>query len=45
MFLVDSKCLNTVIPTASKHNSSLNVFHDITNNGLDYGLIIAGKNG
>ena len=45
VFLVDSKHRNTVIPTTSTYTSSRNVLHDITNNGIDYGLIIAQKNG
>ena len=45
MFLVDSKRLKTVIPTTLTYTSSQNVFHDITNNGIDYGSIIAPKNG
>ena len=43
--LVDSKHQNTVIPTASTYTSARNVFHDITNNGIVYGSIIARKNG
>ena len=36
-FLVDSKCQNTVIPTASTCTSTQNVFHDtcISNNGIN----------
>ena len=40
-FLVDSKRLHTIILTASTCTSSRNVFHNITNNGIDYGSIIA----
>ena len=43
MFWVDSKRRNTVIPTALTYTSSQNMFHDITNNGNDYGSIIARK--
>ena len=43
MFLVDSKRRNTVILTASTYTSSRNVFHDTTNNGINYGSIIARK--
>ena len=45
MFLVDSKCWNTVIPTALAYTSSQNVFHDTAINTIDYGWIIARKNG
>ena len=45
MFFVDSKRQITVIPTALTYTSSRNVFHDTTNNGIDYGSIIARKNG
>ena len=45
MFSVDSKRRNTVIPTASTYTSSRKVFHNITNNGIDYGSIITRKNG
>ena len=45
MFLVDSKPRNTVIPTALTYTSSWNVFYNITNYGIDYGLIITQKNG
>ena len=45
MFFVDSKRQITVIPTASTYTSSRNVFHDTTNNGINYGSIIARKNG
>ena len=40
-FSLDSKCRNTVTPTASTYTSSRNLFHDIANNGIDYGSIIA----
>ena len=43
--LVDSKCRNIIIPTASTYTSSGHVFHDTTNNGIDNGLIITQKNG
>ena len=42
---VDSKYRNTIISTTSKYTSSLNMFHDITNNGIDSGSIISRKNG
>ena len=45
MFLVDFKCRNTVILTPLTYTSSWNAFHDLTNNGNDYGSIITRKNG
>ena len=45
LFSVDSKCRNTVILTTLTYTSTRTLFHDIANRGIDYGSIIARKNG